>query len=277
VINEESLDSRVRAYVAAMPPAISGQNGHDATFAVARKLVHDFALSEHDAWPILLDYNARCQPQWSERELRHKLHSAGKLTRAATPRGFLRQEIAKPLPPLGSVVSWTKTPTSLPKKPDACVANMVKHSDQQDADPSLVNLGNNPPSPSSSSPAPKQRVSIPTMITHGMEADLRNRDFSQERINKMTPTEAWEILHQSTVVATAKNDCTSAAPLEPGTPQFEIEARRIADELERLHQDGAIPNKSAEDPDASFYANLLHGFDATYIGKVSNAQAPATG
>jgi hypothetical protein len=113
------------------------------------------------------------------------------------------------------------------------------------------------------------------MITHPREAGLRNRVLSQERIDKMTPTEAWEILHRSTVVGTAKDGCTSASRLKPGAPQFETEARRIADELERLHQDGAIPNKSAENPDASFYANLLHGFDATYIGKVSSAPASA--
>src|SRR5262245_52124206 len=112
------------------------------------------------------------------------------------------------------------------------------------------------------------------MITHGMEADLRDRGFSQERINKMTPTEAWEILHPSAVDATAKDGCISAS-LEPGTSQFETEARRIAYELERLHQDGAIPNKTAEDPNASFYASLLHCFEATYIRKISNAPASA--
>jgi hypothetical protein len=81
-----------------MPPAISGQNGHDATFAVAKKLAHDFGMTEHDAWPILLDYNSRCQPPWSERELRHKLESAGKLTRAAKSRGHLRQQSTKSMP-----------------------------------------------------------------------------------------------------------------------------------------------------------------------------------
>jgi hypothetical protein len=153
VINEDSpsLASRVRAYIAAMPPAISGQKGHAAAFAVAKKLVHDFGMTEHDAWSILVDYNARCKPLWSERELRHKLESAGNLTRAAKPRGHQRQGIAKPMPPLGSVVSWTKTPASLPNKPGASV-DAVIHSDQQDAEPSLVNLRHHlSPSPYSSS------------------------------------------------------------------------------------------------------------------------------
>jgi len=66
---------RVRAYIAKMPGAISGAGGHDQTFAVACALVK-FGLSPDDAWPLLLEYNQRCQPQWNERELRHKLDDA---------------------------------------------------------------------------------------------------------------------------------------------------------------------------------------------------------
>jgi putative DNA primase/helicase len=72
-----------------MPAAISGHGGHDATFAVARALMHGFALSQEQAWPILLDYNSRCVPPWSVAELNHKLESASKLDRAAKPRGHL--------------------------------------------------------------------------------------------------------------------------------------------------------------------------------------------
>ncbi len=66
---------RARVYVAAIPGAVSGAGGHDATFAVACKLV-EFGLSPDDVWRLLLEYNQRCQPQWSERELRHKLDDA---------------------------------------------------------------------------------------------------------------------------------------------------------------------------------------------------------
>lgn len=59
-----------------MPAAISGSGGHAATFAVARRLLADFELDEADAWDLLFEYNTRCQPPWSERELRHKLESA---------------------------------------------------------------------------------------------------------------------------------------------------------------------------------------------------------
>jgi predicted P-loop ATPase len=71
-----NLLDRARAYVEAMPEAISGSGGHTATFAVARKLVQDFGLNDSDAWSILIEYNARCKPPWSEKELQHKLDSA---------------------------------------------------------------------------------------------------------------------------------------------------------------------------------------------------------
>jgi predicted P-loop ATPase len=68
--------ARAQAYVDTMPEAISGSGGHDATFAVARKLVQDFGLNDSEAWTILVDYSARCRPPWSEKELQHKLDSA---------------------------------------------------------------------------------------------------------------------------------------------------------------------------------------------------------
>jgi RecA-family ATPase len=82
------LIDRARSYVSKCPPAVSGQNGHATTFNVAVALMHGFALSEADAWPIFSDYNHTCSPPWSESELRHKLQSA-LTTPHAKPRGFL--------------------------------------------------------------------------------------------------------------------------------------------------------------------------------------------
>jgi hypothetical protein len=75
-----------------MPPAVSGNRGHDATFAVALALCHGFALSKAQALPIMREFNARCDPLWSEKELEHKLDSAGKVTRHSKPRGHLLGE-----------------------------------------------------------------------------------------------------------------------------------------------------------------------------------------
>ncbi|MDV6033220.1 MAG: bifunctional DNA primase/polymerase [Phycisphaera sp. RhM] len=63
------VESRAIAYLAAMPPAIAGSNGHSQTFAAATALVHGFGIEPDRALAILqTDYNPRCQPPWSDRE-----------------------------------------------------------------------------------------------------------------------------------------------------------------------------------------------------------------
>jgi hypothetical protein len=80
--------SPARAYVAAIPGAVSGAGGHSQTFAVACALVHGFALPEYEAVMLLREFNARCQPPWSEAELQHKIQSA-MLASHSKPRGHL--------------------------------------------------------------------------------------------------------------------------------------------------------------------------------------------
>ena len=48
----------------------------------------------------------------------------------------------------------------------------------------------------------------------------------------------------------------------PLSPEEDLRARRIARELVKLHRDGAIKTVG----DASFYANLIRDFGATYAG-----------
>lgn len=67
---------RARRYLAALPPAISGQHGDVHTFRVCCRLVRGFALEDRDAFELLRAWNARCQPPWSERELADKLRRA---------------------------------------------------------------------------------------------------------------------------------------------------------------------------------------------------------
>src|SRR5207253_776683 len=86
---------RARRYLTKCPPAISGQSGHDRTFHVAALLVNGFALSDGDALALLQNWNLGCQPQWSERELRHKLDSALAVTHTE-PRGHLLGDGGRP-------------------------------------------------------------------------------------------------------------------------------------------------------------------------------------
>ncbi len=72
---------RARRYLASVPAAIAGQHGDLHTFRMCCRLVRGFALSDREALGILADWNARCVPPWTERELIEKLRRARKYGR----------------------------------------------------------------------------------------------------------------------------------------------------------------------------------------------------
>lgn len=82
------LNERIAKYLCACPGAVSGQGGHNQTFAVACNLSNGFALSEEDTLYWLQQYNVRCSPQWSDAELAHKAKSACNASHDK-PRGHL--------------------------------------------------------------------------------------------------------------------------------------------------------------------------------------------
>jgi len=67
---------RARRYLAALPVAIAGSHGDLHTFRVCCRLVRGFALEDDEALVLLRDWNTRCEPPWSDRELEHKIASA---------------------------------------------------------------------------------------------------------------------------------------------------------------------------------------------------------
>jgi hypothetical protein len=70
-------EQRAIAYLHKVDPAISGQRGHDRTFYAACKIGPGFNLHPEAAFRVLRDhYNPRCEPSWSEAELRHKVNDA---------------------------------------------------------------------------------------------------------------------------------------------------------------------------------------------------------
>ena len=68
--------SRARAYIQRIPGAVSGANGHGATFHTAMCLVEGFSLQRGEALALLAEWNTRCVPPWSDAELAHKIDSA---------------------------------------------------------------------------------------------------------------------------------------------------------------------------------------------------------
>jgi hypothetical protein len=80
---------RAERYLEAMPEAVSGHGGHNATFAAACAMVNGFALDEPTALDLLARlYNPRCKPPWSDRQLAHKVHSAATSSHSQ-PAGYL--------------------------------------------------------------------------------------------------------------------------------------------------------------------------------------------
>ena len=75
------------------PPAVAGQHGDVATFQACCRLVRGFRLADDDALSILQDWNAFCQPPWTEHELTAKLRHARRYGRE--PLGGLLGSIVR--------------------------------------------------------------------------------------------------------------------------------------------------------------------------------------
>jgi hypothetical protein len=79
-----SAIDRAAKYLAAVPGAISGSGGHAHTFMVAQRMVKGFALTVDEAYALMAnDWNPRCQPPWTERQLRRKCEEAARAGRMA--------------------------------------------------------------------------------------------------------------------------------------------------------------------------------------------------
>jgi hypothetical protein len=73
---ERRMD-RASKYLASMDAALSGSGGHAATLRAAVALVRGFALTKADSLSLLeMEFNRRCQPEWSRYDLKHKIESA---------------------------------------------------------------------------------------------------------------------------------------------------------------------------------------------------------
>jgi hypothetical protein len=85
-INEDDVFRRIasaRAWLAAVPPAVSGQRGHDRMFYACCAMFGKFGLSMDQAIPLVLEFNEGCQPPFRHRDIQHKLQDAWTTTCAA--------------------------------------------------------------------------------------------------------------------------------------------------------------------------------------------------
>ncbi|MFO7899770.1 MAG: bifunctional DNA primase/polymerase [Planctomycetota bacterium] len=94
----DKIEERAVAYLDRIPSAISGQGGHNQTYAAAVAVVHGFGIEPDRALELLLDhYNPRCQPPWTEKELQHKVDDAATKPHNK-PYGWLRDAERAPPP-----------------------------------------------------------------------------------------------------------------------------------------------------------------------------------
>jgi AAA domain len=91
-----NVETRAISYLAKIPGAVSKHGGHRQTFYAARVIVYGFDLGAELGFRILKEnYNPRCQPEWSDRELWHKVQDADRLP-YNKPRGWLLNESNSP-------------------------------------------------------------------------------------------------------------------------------------------------------------------------------------
>jgi hypothetical protein len=136
-----SVLERAAAYLRTVDPAVEGKGGSNATFRPAVALVHGFQLAAEDAFALLRDeFNPRCSPPWSEKELRHKVEDAVK---AGPPAGKAPGWLAAG----GEVRPATVAPpSSLP--PVVEVEDSDEDADEDESDEGTVeNIEDVPPPP----------------------------------------------------------------------------------------------------------------------------------
>ncbi len=81
---------RAQAYLEHVEPAVQGQNGSTRTLVAAAHVTLGFMLDPDHAMFAMRDWNQRCQPPWSDRELRRKIDQASKGYRNIQPGQHLR-------------------------------------------------------------------------------------------------------------------------------------------------------------------------------------------
>lgn len=87
-IPEQNRIDRAKKYVSKMPPAVSGQKGHVATFKAAFAVARGFDLDAATTLGVLREcFNPRCVPPWDDEDLAHKAKQARE--NSDQPLGYL--------------------------------------------------------------------------------------------------------------------------------------------------------------------------------------------
>lgn len=80
--------TRAAAYAKTMAPSIAGERGHDKLFSFVCKMINGFCLTREELDPLLDEFNSRCDPPWSDKDLEHKISEAIKVGELE-PTGYM--------------------------------------------------------------------------------------------------------------------------------------------------------------------------------------------
>ncbi len=120
-----NLNKRISRYLDKCEPAISGQRGHDTTFRVACLLFNGFARSPVETLQLLTAYNQKCQPMWSEKELKHKVNQAIRV-KHSKPRGHLIGKLNKQPKPIRIVSALERMANQRKELPKQTISRTVR-------------------------------------------------------------------------------------------------------------------------------------------------------
>jgi replicative DNA helicase len=113
IASQTPLVDRAAKYLAKMDASVSGSGGHNTAWRAACVLVQGFGLSQEDALHLLCsEWNQRCKPAWSLKELTHKVKQASE---APGQRGYLADATPE---------QWEKIVLRIGKAPQAEAAEV---------------------------------------------------------------------------------------------------------------------------------------------------------
>jgi hypothetical protein len=96
IVTDDIKVERARRYLSKIPGAVSGDAGHTRTFNAFAHVHIGFDIDIDTTLSIIQsDYNPRCDPPWSERELLHKAKSVA--MQCKRERGYLLQVDRRPI------------------------------------------------------------------------------------------------------------------------------------------------------------------------------------
>lgn len=90
-----ALIERARDRLRRIGPAIEGQGGDRHTYSACCAMLYDFALSDAEAWPLLVEWNATCVPPWAHDDLRVKMENAKSYAEGQRGQGRIEFESAE--------------------------------------------------------------------------------------------------------------------------------------------------------------------------------------